>query len=155
MFNAPEAATVTGPRLNLVRQAGKQYAESGAIDDKLLAETVGEFKHPKINPSYTGDKTALRNWFLNNPLTDERVKDRLFRVRIAFMVNCDGEAGRWQVMNKGKGELFEFANMVLDLVKTMPQKWIPAKDKKGNPVDCWQILEFTVNNGVLTNGIYK
>lgn len=38
MFNAPEAATVTGPRLNLVRQAGKQYAESGAIDDKLLAE---------------------------------------------------------------------------------------------------------------------
>lgn len=126
-----------------------------SVDDKLLAETVGEFKHPKINPSYTGDKTALRNWFLNNPLTDERVKDRLFRVRIAFMVNCDGEAGRWQVMNKGKGELFEFANMVLDLVKTMPQKWIPAKDKKGNPVDCWQILEFTVNNGVLTNGIYK
>ena len=38
MFNAPEAAVVTGPRLELVRQAGKQYAESGAIDGKLLAE---------------------------------------------------------------------------------------------------------------------
>ena len=38
MFNAPEAAIVTGPRLELVRQAGRQYAESGAIDDKLMAE---------------------------------------------------------------------------------------------------------------------
>ena len=38
MFNAPEAAVVTGPKLELVRQAGKQYAESGAIDGKLLEE---------------------------------------------------------------------------------------------------------------------
>ena len=38
MFNAPQAASVTGPRLELVRQAGRQYAESGAIDDKLMAE---------------------------------------------------------------------------------------------------------------------
>ena len=38
MFNAPEAAIVTGPRLELVRQAGRQYAESGAIDAALLGE---------------------------------------------------------------------------------------------------------------------
>ena len=38
MFNAPEAAAVTGPRLGLVRQAGKQYAESASIDVKLLEE---------------------------------------------------------------------------------------------------------------------
>ena len=38
MFNAPEAAIVTGPRLELVRQAGRQYAENGAIDEKLMAE---------------------------------------------------------------------------------------------------------------------
>ncbi len=38
MFNAPEAAPVTGPRLALVRRAGKQYAEHGAIDEALLAE---------------------------------------------------------------------------------------------------------------------
>ena len=38
MFNAMEAAAVTGPRLERVRQAGRQYAESGAIDDKLMAE---------------------------------------------------------------------------------------------------------------------
>ena len=38
MFNAPEAAQVTVPRLARVKEAGKQYAEKGAIDEKLLAE---------------------------------------------------------------------------------------------------------------------
>ena len=38
MFNAPEAAAVTEPRLALVRRAGRQYAETGAIRPELLAE---------------------------------------------------------------------------------------------------------------------
>ena len=38
MFNAPEAAPVTAPRLELVRRAGRQYAEAGAIDPALLEE---------------------------------------------------------------------------------------------------------------------
>ena len=38
MFNAPEAKIVTEPRLELVRQAGKQYAETGEISAALLAE---------------------------------------------------------------------------------------------------------------------
>ena len=36
MFSAPQAAAVTGPRLSLVKQAGKQYAEAGGIDAALL-----------------------------------------------------------------------------------------------------------------------
>lgn len=38
MFNVPEAAIVTEPRLALIRQAGKQYAETGEIDAALLRE---------------------------------------------------------------------------------------------------------------------
>ena len=38
MFNAPEAAVVTGPRLKLIKQAGRQYAEKGEIDASLLSE---------------------------------------------------------------------------------------------------------------------
>ncbi len=38
MFNAPEAAPVTVPRLALVKQAGKQFAENGRIEAALLAE---------------------------------------------------------------------------------------------------------------------
>ena len=37
MFNVPEAAIVTEPRLALVRQAGKQYARTGRIDEALLS----------------------------------------------------------------------------------------------------------------------
>ena len=38
MFNAPTAAVVTEPRLQLVRQAGLQYAEKGKIETSLLDE---------------------------------------------------------------------------------------------------------------------
>ena len=38
MFNAPEADVVTKPRLELVKKAGKQFAENGTIDAGLLAE---------------------------------------------------------------------------------------------------------------------
>ena len=38
MFNAPEAAVVTVPRLALVREAGRQYATGGMIDAELLSQ---------------------------------------------------------------------------------------------------------------------
>ena len=40
MFSAPEAASATVPRLVLVKQAGQQYAKTGAIAPALLAETT-------------------------------------------------------------------------------------------------------------------
>ena len=38
MFSAPEAAVVTVPRLEPVKQAGRQYAQTGEIEEALLAE---------------------------------------------------------------------------------------------------------------------
>ena len=38
MFNVPEAEVVTKPRLELVGRAGRQFAETGKIDEALLAE---------------------------------------------------------------------------------------------------------------------
>lgn len=38
MFSVPEAAQVTAPRLELLRQAGRQYAETGTINETLLAQ---------------------------------------------------------------------------------------------------------------------
>ena len=38
MFNAPEADVVTKPRLELVRQAGQQFAKAGTIDEALISE---------------------------------------------------------------------------------------------------------------------
>ena len=38
MLSAPEAAAVTVPRLERVKKAGRQFAETGEIDPALLAE---------------------------------------------------------------------------------------------------------------------
>jgi multimeric flavodoxin WrbA len=38
MFSAPEAAVVTFPRLEKIRQAGRQFAEKGEINPELLSE---------------------------------------------------------------------------------------------------------------------
>ena len=38
MFSAPEAAQVTVPRLSKVKEAGRQYAQSGSIASELLDE---------------------------------------------------------------------------------------------------------------------
>lgn len=38
MFSVPEAKPVTGPRLALLREAGKAYAETGAIPEVLIRE---------------------------------------------------------------------------------------------------------------------
>ena len=52
MFNAPEAAAVTAPRLELVRQAGAQYAKTGEIDaalhDKIGAPMIPEEQYAAI-----------------------------------------------------------------------------------------------------------
>ncbi len=40
MFNAPEAAPVTVPKLELVKEAGKMYAEGFFISEKLLGDIV-------------------------------------------------------------------------------------------------------------------
>lgn len=44
MFNAPEAASVTGPFLEQVKQAGREYAQSGAV----TAETFEKLSIPMI-----------------------------------------------------------------------------------------------------------
>ena len=38
LFNVPEAVSVTAPRLALLRQAGEQYARTGAIAPELLSQ---------------------------------------------------------------------------------------------------------------------
>ena len=37
LFNVPQASVVTKPRLELVRKAGRQYAEDGVIAPELLS----------------------------------------------------------------------------------------------------------------------
>jgi len=114
----------------------------------LLREKVGELPIADNNPEFEGGIEALKSYFAENPLTDTKVKDLVFRVSIGFVVNCKGETGNFQILTKGKGELETFANQVLERVNNMPQNWKPAK-KNGEVVDCYQVLSFTVIGGQL------
>jgi len=114
----------------------------------LLKEKVGELPIAGNNPEFEGGIEALKSYFAENPLTDNKAKDLVFRVSIGFVVNCKGEAGNFQILTRGKGDLETFANQVLDRVNNMPQNWKPAK-KNGEVVDCYQVLSFTVAGGQL------
>lgn len=58
MFNSPEAAVVTEPRLKLIKKAGKQYAEKFEINAELSAEIcspmIPEDKYAEIVNSTVG-----------------------------------------------------------------------------------------------------
>jgi hypothetical protein len=125
-----------------------------SVNDFLLKEKIGNESAPTINPTFTGGLDELKNYFIANPLTDERVKESIFRVSIGFIVTCEGKAGNFEIVTKGRGDLATFANQVLAIVNNMPQKWQPAT-VDGKPVDCYQVLSFTVASGQLDKVSYR
>lgn len=120
-----------------------------AVDDFLLKEDLGEdLLTPEKSPQPIGGIDQLKMYFSKNPLKDERAKNTMFRAAIGFKVNCKGEAGNFFIATKGKGDLEELANQILEIVNNMDAKWIPAKDKNQD-IDCYQILSFNVLEGKL------
>ncbi len=125
-----------------------------SVEDFLVKEAYGEKTKPSTTPTFTGGIKELKKYFADNPLTDEKATQLIFRVKIAFVVNCDGKAGNFEIVTKGKGDLATYANQVLAIVNSMPQNWEPATvDDK--PVDCYQVLSFTAVSGSLDKVSYR
>lgn len=120
----------------------------------LLNDKIGEKPEPDTNPNFDGGPEELKKYFADKPLTDERVKDAVFRVAIAFVVDCNGKAGNFMIITKGKGLAETFANQVLERVNKMPQNW-KAATKNGENVYCYQVLSFTVTGGQLDKVSYR
>lgn len=125
-----------------------------SVDDFLVKEKFGDLTLPTTNPSFTGGLDELKKYFIANPLTDEKATQMVFRVSIAFVVTCDGKAGNFVIVTKGKGDLATYANQVLAIVNSMPQNWQPAT-VDGKPVDCYQVLSFTAASGQLDKVSYR
>lgn len=107
-------------------------------------------------PYWSEGDSALQTWFDSHPLTDPRAKEMMFRTVLLFKVNCHGEAGEWTIASKGKGILFELANLVLDIAKQLPSNgWTPATDADGNAVDCWHVIQFNINEGNIKGNVIK
>ncbi|KOY84536.1 hypothetical protein AD998_20295 [bacterium 336/3] len=128
---------------------------SYAVDDILLKQSLGQnLSKVDKNPVFTGGLEELKKYFVENPLTDPKAKDLVFRVHIGFLVNCHGKFCELKIISKGKGELENLAQQVLTIVKNMPQNWQSAFVEK-KPVDCYQILSFTVIGGQLDKVSYR
>lgn len=125
-----------------------------SVKEFLLKEKVGTFPEPDTNPNFEGGIEELKKYFVESALTDNRLKGVVFRVAIGFIVDCNGKAGNFVVITKGKGLAETFANQVLEKVNNMPQNWKPAiKDE--NQVDAFQVLSFTVISGQLDKVTYR
>jgi hypothetical protein len=125
-----------------------------SVDDYLVKEKFGEIAKPTTNPTFTGGLDELKKYFVANPLTDEKATQMIFRVSIAFLVNCDGKAGNFVIVTRGKGDLATYANQVLAIVNRMPQKWQPAT-VDGKAVDSYQVLSFSPTSGQLDTVLYR
>lgn len=130
------------------------HKNSYAVDDFLLKEKIGEKEFPSTNPSYLGGLDSMKVYFEANPLSGGNVSKMVFSVSIAFEVNCKGGAGNFVVISKGQRDLATYSNQVLSIVNNMPQNWQAAK-VNGKPVDCYQILLFSVTSGQLDNLSYR
>lgn len=120
----------------------------------LLKEKIGEKPEPDTNPYFDGGIEELIQFFAKNELTDQRAKDLMFSVVIAFVVDCNGKAGNFAIISKGKGLGETLANQVLEKVNKMPQNWKPAT-KNGKTVDSYQVLYFSIDDGKFAKVSYR
>ena len=51
--------------------------------------------------------------------------------------------------------MFELSNKVLEIAKQLPSGWSPATNADGNAVDCWQVLQFSIQDGQLKCSLVK
>lgn len=126
-----------------------------SVDDMMLKSQFGQnLVKPDMNPLYKGGLEELKKYFLSHPLIDARAKDIIFRVHVGFLVNCNGQAGNFRILSKGKGDLQDLTQQVLATIKNLPQNWQPATG--GNKaVDSYQILSFTIVGGALDDVSYR
>ena len=116
-------------------------------DDKILQYfNLGE------GPTYNGEKSTILNAFKSKyqPLLN---KNQNGLIRIRFIVNCEGKAGRFRVLQsdysyKEKEFNKEIVSQLLSITKQI-NNW-EVLYKQENAVDYYMYLIFKITDGQLT-----
>lgn len=125
-----------------------------AVDFYLLEEMLmKKYKKPKIAPLFSGAKSKLLRYYSKYKIGDSRSKDLVFRMHIAFMVNCEGRAGDFKLLGDLEGDELKLARQVFSLMKEMPQTWKPAEYKR-EKVNSYQVLSLTIMNSKISTLFY-
>lgn len=122
-----------------------------AVDFYILMDSLGDdFKDPRHLPDFNGKHYYLKNHFKGFSLKNTSAEDNIVRLYLAFIVNCEGKAGNFFIIGDRKPEFKDVEERVLNIARTMPQKWLPAEHRR-NKVDCYQVIHITIFNGQFTN----
>lgn len=115
-------------------------------------ENILQYFNLDKGPVYPGEKSTVMNTFLSNykPIKGEN-EDGLIRIR--FIVNCEGKAGRFRVIQAGydyQEKEFDkkIISQLLTITKEIP-KWEILHDEQ-KPVDYYMYLIFKMTDGHLT-----
>lgn len=101
---------------------------------------------------YEGEKTALRKRFKEAYIPVETTQSGWVRIR--FIVNCQGQAGRFRMISSDldyQEQVFDerITDQLLKITKSLDGWAVLSKNDK--PRDYYQYLIFKINNGNLTD----
>ena len=107
------------------------------VSQSNILEYYDDSLQPKTLPYWADGDSVLEAWFETQTIDDERE----FRWNVAFVVNCKGEVGGWTLISPSGSvfddyEVIEMRDALFDILSKLPNKWVPATDENGNPVDC-------------------
>jgi hypothetical protein len=109
---------------------------------------------PSKNPQYPRGLTGLREYFNQQMLDTTTLQGVTLRIRVGFLVNCEGDAGNFILLTNTLEDFQKYGEQVLRIASNMPQQWI-AGEYKSEKVDCYQIITFTVKDGKFLNMMYR
>ena len=110
---------------------------------------------PKTLPYWTDGDSALNTWFGTQTMDI----DKNMELSVAFVVNCKGEAGNWTLLELYGIDVHDYynklkeINKLFDVLSKLPNKWVPATDENGNPVDCRMAFDIRLEDKKLTGEI--
>ena len=103
------------------------------VSQSNILEYYDDSLQPKTLPYWADGDSVLEAWFKTQTIDDERE----FRWNVAFVVNCKGEVGSWTLVSRSDDyEGIKMRDTLFDILSKLPNKWVPATDENGNPVDC-------------------
>ncbi len=106
-----------------------------------------------VQSGFEGEKPAIERYFKQNFKKDKAFEKENGYLTIRFVVNCNGQTGRFRVMEMDpdyQPKKFSPAlrGQLLQLTKQL-KGWLPGKNE-GIPYDYYQYLTFTIVQGEIT-----
>lgn len=119
--------------------------------DESLAQIYYNFGE---SIGYEGEKAAIIDFVYNEFQSDASIQDDGY-VTVRFMVNCQGQSGRFRVYEMDRDYNLvslsgDLVNQILDIVMGLDD-WKIGRAESGEAYDYYQYLTFKIVKGQITN----